>query len=149
MQDIYYINKINKYQSEEFVEFKALPNKLVRIDSYEITEGDIEFTLRSSIGESFSFPCKRKKIEDFLDNFTILKIEQMSEETTKEEKGKTIKDVNDILFKALQGLSDGTMDIGTAQAISKVSQTIFNAAKLEIEYIKDFGKTGHEIKLLE
>lgn len=46
---------------------------------------------------------------------------------------KTVDDLREHLFAALQGLRDGTLDVDRAKAISEVSQTIINSAKVEVE----------------
>jgi hypothetical protein len=46
---------------------------------------------------------------------------------------KTVDDLREHLFAALQGLKDGTLDVERAKAISEVSQTIINSAKVEVE----------------
>lgn len=54
----------------------------------------------------------------------------------------TINDLRTHLFAALDGLSNGSMDIDRAKAISDVSQTIINSAKVEIDHMKVAGGTG-------
>ena len=49
---------------------------------------------------------------------------------------KTVSDLRDHLFATLAGLRDGTVSIETAKAISDVSQTIINSARVEVEYAK-------------
>lgn len=48
----------------------------------------------------------------------------------------TITDLHAHLFATLQGLRDGTVSIEQAELISKVSQTLINAAKVEVEYLR-------------
>ena len=52
-----------------------------------------------------------------------------------------IEDLRDHLFAALEGLSDteNPLDIERAKAISDVSQTIINSAKVEIDFLKVVG----------
>lgn len=52
---------------------------------------------------------------------------------------KTITDLRDHLFAALDGLAAGTMEIDKAKAISDVAQTIINTAKVEVEHIRVAG----------
>ena len=52
-----------------------------------------------------------------------------------------ITDLRDHLFEALERLKDGEIDIETAKAMSEVSQTIINSAKIEIDFIKATGST--------
>lgn len=61
---------------------------------------------------------------------------------------RTIEDVRSALFKALDGLSDKTLDIERAKAISEVAQTIINSAKVEVDYRRVTGQTG-EARFLE
>lgn len=49
---------------------------------------------------------------------------------------KTVSDLREHLFATLDGLRTGTISIETARAISEVSQTIINSAKVEVEYAK-------------
>ena len=49
---------------------------------------------------------------------------------------KTVSDLREHLFATLAGLRDGTVSIETARAISDVSQTIINSAKVEVDYAK-------------
>lgn len=46
---------------------------------------------------------------------------------------KTVEDLREHLFATLQGLRDGTVTVETAKAISEVSQTIINSAKVEVD----------------
>jgi hypothetical protein len=49
---------------------------------------------------------------------------------------KTVSDLREHLFATLAGLREGTMTVETARAISEVSQTIINSAKVEVEYAR-------------
>ena len=49
---------------------------------------------------------------------------------------KTVADLREHLFATLAGLREGTMTVETARAISEVSQTIINSAKVEVEYAR-------------
>lgn len=46
---------------------------------------------------------------------------------------KTVDDLREHLFAALDGLRAGTLDVERAKAISDVAQTIINSAKVEVE----------------
>lgn len=46
---------------------------------------------------------------------------------------KTVDDLREHLFATLQGLREGTVSVETAKAISEVSQTIINSARVEVE----------------
>ncbi len=56
----------------------------------------------------------------------------------------TIDDLREHLFAALAGLKDGTVDIDKAKAISELSQTIINSAKVEVDYLKAVDGGGSE-----
>lgn len=53
-----------------------------------------------------------------------------------ETKPNDIEKLRDILFTALGNLQDGKIDVPKAKAISDVSQTIINSAKVELEFNK-------------
>ena len=53
-----------------------------------------------------------------------------------------ITEVRALLFGALRGLSDKSMDIDRAKAIADVGQTIINSAKVECEFLKVAGGKG-------
>lgn len=55
---------------------------------------------------------------------------------------KTIEDLRTVLFDTLAGLKDGSVDLERAKAVSDLSQTIINTGKLEVEYMRQTGKTG-------
>jgi len=53
------------------------------------------------------------------------------------------KDINTLrghLFKTIEGLQAGTLSIEMAKAISDVSQTLINTAKVEVELSKATGQ---------
>lgn len=52
---------------------------------------------------------------------------------------KTIDDVRTHLFKALDGLSDKSMEIDRAKAICETAQVIINSAKVEVDYMRFSG----------
>lgn len=56
---------------------------------------------------------------------------------------KTIDDLRDELFKALEGLGSGKMEVERARAVSQVAQTIINSAKVEVEAHKVRGGNGN------
>lgn len=45
-----------------------------------------------------------------------------------------IEKLRESLFAALDGLKDGTIDVARAKAMSDISQTIINSAKVEIDF---------------
>lgn len=51
---------------------------------------------------------------------------------------KTVNDLRDHLFAALEALNDkaNPMEVERARAVSEIAQTIINSAKVEIEYLK-------------
>jgi hypothetical protein len=61
----------------------------------------------------------------------------------------TIKELREHLFDALRGLKDGSIKIETAQAMSDVSQTIINSAKMEVDYLKATGNTSAALTFVD
>lgn len=61
----------------------------------------------------------------------------------------TIKELREHLFDALRGLKDGSMNIETAEAMSTVSQTIINSAKMEVDYMKVTGNTSQALTFVD
>lgn len=57
---------------------------------------------------------------------------------------KTISDLRDHLFAALEGLSDKKhpMDIDRAVAIADVAQVVINSAKVEVDFMRVAGGKG-------
>jgi len=49
---------------------------------------------------------------------------------------KTIADLREHLFAAIQGVRDGTVTIEQAQTISDLSQVIVNTAKVEVDFVR-------------
>lgn len=51
---------------------------------------------------------------------------------------KTVNDLRDHLFAALEALKDkdNPMDVERARAVSDIAQTIINSAKIEIDYLR-------------
>ena len=49
--------------------------------------------------------------------------------------GKTIEDLRDHLFAAIQGVRDGTLTIERAQTVSQLAQVVVNTAKVEVEFM--------------
>jgi len=52
---------------------------------------------------------------------------------------RTNAELREALFAALDGLKAGTIDVSTAKAMSDVSQTIINSARLDIDYARHCG----------
>lgn len=50
-----------------------------------------------------------------------------------------IEELRNILFKTMEDLRAGKMDVQKAKAISDISQTIINSAKVELEFNKGKG----------
>ena len=61
----------------------------------------------------------------------------------------TIKELREHLFDALRGLKDVSMNIETAEAMSTVSQTIINSAKMEVDYMKVTGNTSQALTFVD
>ena len=49
--------------------------------------------------------------------------------------GKTIEDLREHLFAAIQGVRDGTLTIERAQTVSQLAQVVVNTAKVEVEFM--------------
>lgn len=47
-----------------------------------------------------------------------------------------IEDLRDILFETLRAVKDGHISIERSKAVSDLTQTIVNTAKIEVEFIK-------------
>ena len=62
---------------------------------------------------------------------------------------RTIDGVREHLFKALEGLSDRTLDLDRAKAISEVAQTIINSAKVEVEFLRATGNDSSKFRIIE
>lgn len=50
-----------------------------------------------------------------------------------------VTELRDILFDAIRGVKDGTMDKEKADTIASLSQVLINSAKTEVDYIKATG----------
>lgn len=50
-------------------------------------------------------------------------------------------ELRNYLFEALKGVRDGSISVEQAKAVSELSQTIINSAKLEVDYCKATGQT--------
>jgi len=50
-----------------------------------------------------------------------------------------IDSLRELLFETLRGLKSGAIEVDRAQAISDLSQTIINTAKVEVEYARATG----------
>lgn len=55
-------------------------------------------------------------------------------------KQKTIEDLRAVLFEAIEGVKNGTIDIEKAKVISDLSQVMVNSAKVEVDHAKVTGK---------
>ncbi len=55
---------------------------------------------------------------------------------------KTLEDLREHLFAALEGLrdKDKPMELDRAKAISDIAQTVINSAKAEVDYIRAVGR---------
>lgn len=49
---------------------------------------------------------------------------------------KTIEDLREHLFAAIQGVRDGSVSVEQAKTISDLSQVIVNTAKVEVDYLR-------------
>ncbi|WP_430230999.1 hypothetical protein [Nitrosomonas communis] len=47
-----------------------------------------------------------------------------------------IEELRGILFEAIRGVKDGTLDLEKAKVIEGLSQTIINSAKVEVDYLR-------------
>lgn len=53
---------------------------------------------------------------------------------------KTIEDLREVLFGALEGVKNGTLSVEKAKCISDLSQVMVNSAKVEVENAKVTGR---------
>lgn len=49
---------------------------------------------------------------------------------------KSIADLRDVLFSAIEGVKDGTMPLDKAKMISQLAQVMVNSAKVEVDFVK-------------
>lgn len=56
-----------------------------------------------------------------------------------EAKPNDIERLHQILFETLDGLNSGKIDVARAKAVSEVSQTIINSAKVQLDFNKGKG----------
>jgi len=49
---------------------------------------------------------------------------------------KTIDDLRERLFAAIDGVKDGTISLEQAKTISELSQVVVNTAKVEVDYLR-------------
>ena len=49
--------------------------------------------------------------------------------------GKTIEDLRDHLFAAIQGVRDGSLSLERAQTVSQLAQVVVNTAKVEVDFL--------------
>lgn len=54
---------------------------------------------------------------------------------------KTVEDLRDFMFFALEGLKSGELDVDRAKAMSEIAQTVINSAKVEVEAMRVAGAT--------
>lgn len=62
-------------------------------------------------------------------------------------KNKTIGDLRDAMFEAIDGLKNGTVTVEQAKAMSGIGQVIIASAKVEVDYIR--ANNGGETPFLE
>jgi len=55
---------------------------------------------------------------------------------------KNIDDLRDLLFSAIEGVKDGTLDVERAKMIGDLSQVMVNSAKVEVQYAQATGQKG-------
>lgn len=54
-------------------------------------------------------------------------------------KGRTIEDVREALFAALDGVRNGTLDLDKAKSINEIGRTLVDSAKVEVDYLRATG----------
>lgn len=52
---------------------------------------------------------------------------------------KSINDLRETLFAALQAVKDGSMDLDKARAVNEIGKTIIDSAKVEVDYLRVTG----------
>jgi len=55
---------------------------------------------------------------------------------------KNIDDLRDLLFSAIEGVKDGTLDIEKAKVIGALSQVMVNSAAVEVKHAQVTGQKG-------
>lgn len=55
---------------------------------------------------------------------------------------KNIDDLRELLFSAIEGVKDGTLDIEKAKMIGTLSQVMVNSAAVEVKYAQATGQKG-------
>jgi hypothetical protein len=55
---------------------------------------------------------------------------------------KNIDDLRDLLFSAIEGVKDGTLDIEKAKVIGTLSQVMVNSAAVEVKHAQVTGQKG-------
>lgn len=55
---------------------------------------------------------------------------------------KNIDDLRDLLFCAIEGVKDGTLDIEKAKVIGTLSQVMVNSAAVEVKHAQVTGQKG-------
>jgi hypothetical protein len=53
-----------------------------------------------------------------------------------------IDDLRATLFESIKLLKEGKLDVAQAKAISEMSQVVINSAKVELDFMREFGGKG-------
>lgn len=62
-------------------------------------------------------------------------------------KNRTINDLREMMFDAMEGLKTGTITVEQAKALSGLGQVVISSAKVEVDYIR--ANNGGETPFLE
>lgn len=54
----------------------------------------------------------------------------------------TITELRELLFDAIRGVKDGTLELDRAKAVSELSQTVINSAKAETDFMRASGRVA-------
>lgn len=139
--------KILEIQSLGFIPFLKMKGKPMKIKSFDIQNDSIFFIMESKFSETYDYDVKPKELDSFLENFQFKNVKE-SAQNKNSKVPSTISDIRDVLFDTLKKLQDDNIEVDRAKAISGVSQTILNSAKVEMEYRRSAG-IKKEINLLE
>lgn len=60
---------------------------------------------------------------------------------------RTIDDLREFLFFALEGLKDGKLDVERAKAMAEIGQTVINSAKVEVDAMRVANASGSKFLL--
>jgi hypothetical protein len=60
---------------------------------------------------------------------------------------KTIQDLRERLFDAIDGVKNGTMSVDKAKTVADLAQVVVNTAKVEVDYLR--ANNGGETPFLE